>query len=376
MEAASTQTTPRLRIDKGTCHALFAYDVAHSIDLDECERRITAMKQRARLRPTRRAPKYLDYTPAPLRISAAADAVDVGAFRTQPQVDVVLFDFGGVSVSYALPLACDLPDLIALSSALYDNAPLLADSRRRVELLLDSLGSAAVRPRITDWVETYSVFQIESMTPASTPAELLEGQAHDLARILRAEQAPLSEQEVADATSARLSFATDDLSLIDWNGAVVFDRDPADIIAVLEFANVELLEMRFLDRQLDAALDAAYEVLGRRSWWRDWIPGSFRADLHHLAQMQVDSAILFEGVNNTLKLVGDQYLARLYRLVSQRLHLAEWDASILRKLTSLESIYEKMSDLSASWRLELLEWVIILLIAASIVIPFVPGLPH
>jgi len=28
------------------------------------------------------------------------------------------------------------------------------------------------------------------------------------------------------------------------------------------------------------------------------------------AQWQVDSAILFEGVNNALKLLGDQYLAR------------------------------------------------------------------
>jgi hypothetical protein len=42
--------------------------------------------------------------------------------------------------------------------------------------------------------------------------------------------------------------------------------------------------------------------------------------------------------------LGDQYLARVYRLVSQRFHLEDWDASILRKLETLESIYGKMSD--------------------------------
>jgi len=52
----------------------------------------------------------------------------------------------------------------------------------------------------------------------------------------------------------------------------------------------------------------------------------------------------FEGVNNALKLLGDQYLARLYRLVAQRFHLVEWDGSILRKLETLEGIYQKISD--------------------------------
>ena len=50
--------------------------------------------------------------------------------------------------------------------------------------------------------------------------------------------------------------------------------------------------------------------------------------LRDVSQWQVDSAILFEGVNNVLKLLGDQYLARVYRLAAQRFHLTEWDASI------------------------------------------------
>jgi uncharacterized Rmd1/YagE family protein len=83
-----------------------------------------------------------------------------------------------------------------------------------------------------------------------------------------------------------------------------------------------------------------------------------------------------KGVNNALKLLGDQYLARVYRLVSQRFHLAEWDASILRKLQTLESIYEKLADQATSHRMEVLEWIIIILIAVSILLPFVPGMPR
>jgi uncharacterized Rmd1/YagE family protein len=69
-------------------------------------------------------------------------------------------------------------------------------------------------------------------------------------------------------------------------------------------------------------------------------------------------------------LLGDQYLARLYRLIAQRFHLTDWDASILRKLETLESIYQKISDQLVSRRMEVLEWIIIVLIAISIILPF------
>jgi hypothetical protein len=90
--------------------------------------------------------------------------------------------------------------------------------------------------------------------------------------------------------------------------------------------------------------------------------------LQRVARLQVDGTILFEGVNNTLKLLGDPYLARVYRLAAQRFHLSDWDASILRKLKTVESIYEKISDQQSAFRMEVLEWIIILLIAVSIVV--------
>ena len=90
-----------------------------------------------------------------------------------------------------------------------------------------------------------------------------------------------------------------------------------------------------------------------------------------VAELQVDNAILFEGVNNTLKLLGDQYLARVSRLINRRFHLDEWDSSIIRKLQTLESIYEKIADQASTRRLEILEWVIILLIAFSILLEFI-----
>jgi hypothetical protein len=96
--------------------------------------------------------------------------------------------------------------------------------------------------------------------------------------------------------------------------------------------------------------------------------GGSGAELESIARLQVDNATLFEGVNNALKLLGDPYLARAYRLVNRRFHLDDWDTAILRKLETLESIYQKMSDRATTRRMEALEWAIIVLFVFSIVI--------
>src|SRR5207253_11002512 len=213
-----------------------------------------------------------------------------------------------------------------------------------------------------------------ALAPPCPPSDLYTSYAREVAQILRAERAVPSDQEVSDALGHRISFGSDDVTFIDWDAALIADRDAEDVRAVLEFANVELLEMRYLDQQLDDALDESYDTLSRRDGL--WLPGVTRADLRRIGQLQVDNAVLFEGVNNALKLLGDQYLARVYRLVSERFHLAEWDASILRKIQTLESIYQKVADQATNRRTEVLEWIIIVLIAVEIALPFLPRLAH
>jgi uncharacterized Rmd1/YagE family protein len=71
-----------------------------------------------------------------------------------------------------------------------------------------------------------------------------------------------------------------------------------------------------------------------------------------------------------LKLLGDQYLARVYSLASLKFHLPEWNSSIRRKLDTLDSIYQKLSDAAAQRRSEALEWVIVALILIEVAMGF------
>jgi hypothetical protein len=359
-----------LRVERGVCYALFAYDAGLAIDLDQSERRISAATARAGIPHKHRTPRYFEFRPAPLRVRQATPPLDVGAFRTSDYVDVVLYDFGAVSVTYQIALGGPLTDLVALSEQLYDDARLRADSRRHVEHLLETVAPAVTRAGLAEAVEPYTVFEINALSPPCEPRALFTTHAHDVARILRSERDPLSDEEVADAVAQRISFGRNDVAIIDWDATLVAGDDAEDVRAVLEFANVELLEMRHLDQQLDDALDESYETLSRRGS-RLGFGRSARADLRRIGQLQVDNALLFEGVNNALKLLGDQYLARVYRITSARFHLEEWDASILRKLQSLDSIYQKLADQAANRRVELLEWIIIILIAIELALPLV-----
>lgn len=359
-----------LTVARGTCHSIFVYDIAFAIDLNEAERRLISAR-RENIKHRRRAPPYFELRPAPLRISQGGPRIHVDeTFVTDSTVELVVYDFGAVSVIYRIPLGERRSDLLALSERLYENMQLLTDSRQRVEELLKLISTAVSKSNISSFVEDYLIFQVESFAQPVSITELTTTYAPEVARILRAEPGELSADEVQDAVSHRISFSRDDIAVVDWNAALVVEREPEDVLTVLEFANVELLEMRFLDQRLDEALGLAHSRLSQRT--RKWF--QFRSDptdLRDISQWQVDSAILFEGVNNVLKLLGDQYLARLYRLAAQRFHLTEWDATILRKLDTLERIYQKISDQISTRRMEVLEWIIIILFIISLILPFV-----
>src|ERR1043166_4344293 len=362
-------------IENGLCFAIFAYDAARSIRLEEAERRVHEATQRQTMPHKRRAPSYFEYQPPPLRVYQETEAVNVGRFAANPGVDLVVYDFGAVAVIYSFPIAGPFSTLLELSEALYDNEPLLSDSRLRVEHLVKVTGDAAIHATLAPVVEDYEIFHIESFTQPFEPVRFLQERRLQIAQILRAERQILSDEEIDDVLSARISFGIDDLTIVDWNAALIVDHEGEDTRAVLGFANVELLEMRYLDTKLDRALDHVYDTLLRPSLNLPRVFGYYSAALRRVAELQVDNAILFEGVNNTLKLLGDQYLARVYRLANKRFHLDEWDASIIRKLQTLEGIYEKISNQASNRRMEVLEWVIVILIAFSVALELIHRMP-
>ena len=136
----------------------------------------------------------------------------------------------------------------------------------------------------------------------------------------------------------------------------------------VEFANLQLLEYRHIDNRLDDSLAGAYRLIHplTRSWLPFW--RNYGRPLRQLGELKVEANGLFERTGNVLKLVGDQYLARVYRLVAGRFHLEEWEQNIQRKLEVAEGVYQVVSDQAVTGRTEFLELVVIFLILLEILL--------
>ncbi len=355
------------RIVSGTCHPLYCFEVGFQIDLDAVER-AQAGSERAALQHRERPAGPFEMRAAPLRITEPLEGVSIAPFRLGPTVEIVLYDFGAASVSYGIPLEPQGRELLDLSVALRTHAGLAADARGRISRLVERLGAAIQRPKVAERMEDFFVFEIAEWTGAADAAELVRDHAELLARVLRADTTDLSEEEIADAIEVRISFGKREVTVVDWDSAIIVDDQPADLRAVLEYANVQLLELRHLDDNLNELLERSYLLVGRRTGWRAIAPGFLADELRQVSTMQVESAVLLERVTNALKFLGEEYLARLYRLGSARLHLDEWAAAIGRKLETVGDLYKTMSDRAAARRMELLEWVIIVLIAVELVV--------
>jgi len=354
-----------MRVAHGTAYLYFAFDVGQGIDLEAAARHVGMQAEPAVMRHRRPAPRYFQYEAPPLRMRIDVPALEIGGRRTHERAEAVLFDFGALSVRYTVPLEGPLEDLIALSAAMEEETgPVVDDARRRAAEVFERIRGAITRPDISPLTEDYAVYEILAHDPGTAPAALLAAEPGVLARILRGERGELSDDEVQDALSARIAYGRSDLTLVDWNAALVFDEDAEDACAVLEYANTQLLEMRLLDDKLDRSLDRCYEAVSRRRLRALFVP----LDVRRIGQMQVDGAILYERVRNALKLLGDQYLSRLYRLAAGRFHLAEWEGSIRRKLETIESVYGKLFDRASTRRMEFLEWLIVLLILVEILL--------
>ena len=356
----------------GYALAIFALDVGFQIDLDHAQKLVHEPTRLKAVRARRPAPGWFDYSPAPLRLEVVGDPIPIDSHRTERETEVLIYDFGAVLIAYRIPLPTSLAEVADLSVALYQDVTLEADARRRVAQVIEAIRPAIERPRLSEAFEDYSIFAITGWDDSLQTSEILNQHRPSLARIIEADPGELSPDQIKRSTEATMSYSTSDLAIVDWNAAILFDREPGDVIAVLQHANIELLELRVLDEELDSILDHADETLSEIINARLWPGFSSGKLLGRFAAVQTDAAVMFEGVNNAIKLLGNQYLARFYRLTAGRLDLPAWQASVKRKLDATESLYAKMSDTTSTRRLELLEWVIVILIAVSIVLPFTP----
>lgn len=349
----------------GTLHFYVAFDWGDEIDLDVVRKLAPASAQSLPRR--RRTPASFFYRQAPLHVvlpEVELDLAELGAVRAA--ASATLFDFGAVSIALQVRFAARPDALLRLAGALAEAAPLVDKARAAAQALNRQLLPAIHDPLWQDDLnEEYCVFQFgPGALPQTAESAWLAGMVH-------LESGSLSEEETAEALRYRLSYSPDDLLVADWAAAVLVDRDCEDTLQAIAFANLQLLEFRHIDNRLDESLHEAAHVIhpGQRPWFPFW--RIHAGPLRLLGELKVEANGLFERAGNVLKLIGDPYLARVYRLVARRFYIETWMESIQRKLEVTEGIYQVVVDQAHSFRTEFLEVIVVLLILLEIILAFV-----
>jgi hypothetical protein len=387
----------------GTVHIYVAFDWGDEVDLEAARRLLTGQPQALARR--RRTPSSFAYGPPPLRFplepieiklqeperappEGAGERSATGAAReatdsepaaepgqswptlcrsSKASAEATLFDFGGVSVAMHLPVSLTVGELSKLATCLADSDRLVEHAKSAARWLFERLRPAIVQPAFNPLTEEYVVFQLAPGPPLPTPKALLEQWSEWVAGMTRLESEQLSGDEIAAALHSFISYSPRDLLVPEWSAALLIDRDCDETLQTVEFANLQLLEYRFIDKLLDDRLAEAYRLIHplTRSWLPLWRTHS--RPLRALGELRIHANSLFERTGNALKLVGDQYLARVYRILAARFHLDDWERSIQRSLEVVEGVYRVLSDQAATYRTELLEVVVIVLIVFEIV---------
>lgn len=362
-----------LTVERGRLLCYRIFDVADEIDLDRAERMLLAGSQGTRrVRPTREGSQALSFTSPPLAVALGTRAVTVAARGGLVDMELTarLYDSGAATAIFELPLApgTELPELLPLCDEIYESAELEAVGRREIDALVSRLGGPVQRQHGWAGVETYTVIFLEELRGRPRAAEVLASPG--LGKLLLGETSTsrLADEERVDVLKQAYSYFEDDLVVIDWNSALVVEPSGSrDVPDILEFATAQLLEMRYYDELLDAELRRIYdevELAGRKWWSLFWSPYGELA--RKVLGRLMELTEFTERVENSLKVVGDFYLARVYRAAVRRFRLSAWQTSVYRKQSLVAQVYELLSGEIDTRRNTLLELAIVLLIVLEI----------
>lgn len=199
-----------------------------------------------------------------------------------------------------------------------------------------------------------------------TPDEFVDANAGNLARFIRSQREGFAPDEIANTLISRVRYSAADLTLVDWEGAVMIapEGDFQSDIELLKIGNYQLLRYRMLDQSIEDSLRSLKSEFQTRK--RTGI-GPTRASLRRIVNLRLELMLDFEHTDQTLLLIGDWYTAKLYQVIRDEFYLDNWKQAVRDKLDNLEAIVNTIKEnFSLSWsglmeNVELAGWIILLI---------------
>jgi hypothetical protein len=350
----------------GTVFVLIQFDVCEEIQL---ARLSEIMSARTLSQPSMKhpAPGYIRYQRPPVVEPIEPLVLESGE---RLHGEIKYYDYGVLSVVFQLPFAGDWETLVRLASRWVWDVDFSAHAARIVKQRLERAGPALVKP-YKEWLsEDYFVFHVREVADMPTASELLERRGPLVAQIVRGERTQLAESESNEVLQSRISFYPNDLAVIGWNAAFLYDTAAGaeTAIQLLEYANSQLLEFRHYDELLSRELESVYTSLERGTgFFRRWRMARSASALY---TRLLEVMELTEHADNAIKFLSDMFAARLYRLAAVKIGVPDYKTLVTQKLDTAGDLYRFMVDQFNQSRAFVLESAVVIILIIELIFLF------
>jgi len=348
----------------GSVLVLIQFDVCEEIRLDQLRQILGARTADASFKHL--APGYVRYQRPPVEEALEPLVLESGEHL---QGDIKYFDYGVVSVVFELPFSGDWDKLVQLSSRWVWDTNFEALATRIVKQKLERAAPALVKPYTTEWLrEDYFIFHLREIAGSPSAGDLLTAQGDSISRVVRGETQPLSDGERQEILQSRISYYPNDLAVIGWNAAFIYDSPVGaeTAIQLLQYANSQLLEFRHYDELLTKQLEQVYDFLDRggHGLWYRWRTAGAASKLHTVL---LDVSELTERADNAIKFLSDMFSARLYKLAASRVGVPDYKDLVQQKLETAEELYRFMVDQFNQSRAFVLELMVVIILIIELI---------
>lgn len=358
-----------ITVDKGSILIYRAFDIATEVDLVRASRLADDAKDtksRERLALKHGPRPQIVMRNAPVVFTLEETEIEIAGQKVRAETLAKLWDYGCLSVSFTVPIApgTSWQGLVERAAFLEVDTKIDAIAKRRASDLVQVLKPALKEPQVWDTFEDYVVYFFEKLSGVSKPAELRN--LVDVSALILGEHATsLSKKSRDFIMESSFQYAEDDLAIVDWNSAIVIEPSGRrDVPDILEFALTHLMEMRFYDDLLDDKLEVLYDSI---EVTRGRLLKSRFSSLSRDASMRyIEFSEFIERVDNSIKVVGDFYLATIFRAAGEKFRILDWENSITRKMNMLARVSELLQGEVHAERSLVLEFIVVVLISFEV----------
>jgi hypothetical protein len=346
---------------RGFIRQLVLLDVSDEIKLPELRAALGISESTRTPAFSKPAPDYVRFERPPV-----VEPLEVEHFDARAKY----YDYGVVSIELDQPFSLDWPGLIERAVSVLSDSSV---EQRVADLLkprLAKTGAAMVNPHPAWLDEEYVIVTVFPEGADESAASLLEHHGQEIAQIVRGESRPLSQGELQEIMGASVSYYPNDLLVVGWSAAFVFDDEAAAVPTqqLLEYANTQLLEFRHYDELLTAVLARVYRAIDKGTGvFRRW---GLAGEAERLNTLRLDVIELAERTETSIKFLSDMFYARMYRLAAARVGVPDYRRLVDQKLQTAGELYQFMVDRFDRGRGFLLEVVVVIILLIEIVFLF------